>query len=188
MTVLDQTLKELNCGLQELAERFLGFSVTALFTEDLRSELKRLWDLMAQSVDGPSDPNLAESPTELMSGSDESPGDVQADDDPGRFDPDDGSTSDIDENSNCSDSCSSSAESALAGMVRDSDLVSLRPGAKNAVVEMVYRHKRTKMIHYGHDSFDFKTACGRALVDTYARFFGDVEKSWPHCRHCCGSM
>ena len=125
---------------------------------------------------------------QLVRDSDESPGDVQADDGPARFDPDDGSISDIDENSNCSDSCSSSAESALAGMVRDSDLVSLRPIAKNVVVEMVSRHKRTKMIHDGHDSFDYKTACGRALGDTYARFFGDVEKSWPHCRHCFGSM
>ena len=178
--VLEQMLQTMGMELQELCEKFLGFPATSLHEGDAHPELRALWEMMGQPfMQEVPVVEQVDSPTEVVSNF------GYEDADRVRDDP---ATDGSGDESNCSDSCSSTAESALASVVRDSEFATFRPVSKSAVTEMVYRHKRTKMIHYGHDSFESKTACGRALGSTYFRFFGDIEKAWPHCRNCFGSM
>ncbi|CAL1162138.1 unnamed protein product [Cladocopium goreaui] len=178
--VLEQMVQTMGMELQELCEKFLGFPATSLHEGDAHPELRALWEMMGQPfMQEVPVVEQVDSPTEVVS--------YFGYEDADRV-KDDPATDGSGDESNCSDSCSSSAESALASVVRDSEFATFRPVSKSAVTEMVYRHKRTKMIHYGHDSFEPKTACGRALGSTYFRFFGDIEKAWPHCRNCFGSM
>lgn len=85
-----------------------------------------------------------------------------------------------------SDSCSSSAESALADLARDNGGARLQ--SEHGISEVLYRHVRAKMVHMAHSNDSYKTACGRAVGDTYTRYYGDVDRAWPHCLQCFGNL
>ena len=86
-----------------------------------------------------------------------------------------------------SDSASSSAERGMATAVQHFSPAEGHEISKNAHIGMYYRHRRTRTLHMAHVDSDAKTACGRLLGSTYARFYGDIDSAWPHCHHCFGS-
>ena len=51
---------------------------------------------------------------------------------------------------------------------------------------LMYRHKRTKMLHYGHVSDINRTGCGRLLSESYYEFSDDADLVFPKCKHCFG--
>lgn len=85
-----------------------------------------------------------------------------------------------------SDSGSTSMEEALA--FADGDLGEERWGNINVHADMsrVFRHVRTKMLHFARTDDMHKTCCGRVVGDTFTIFKKDPENAWPKCRVCFG--
>lgn len=52
----------------------------------------------------------------------------------------------------------------------------------------VYRHSRTKMVHYGHVTHSDKTGCGRMLSEAYYTFKGSLDTAFPKCKVCFGNV
>lgn len=178
--VCDQIPDRLGYQLDDLVEMLLGFSPTLLVSGEYRPELARLWQMLMRHFD----PD-AQSPTELVDdkifdGIDTEPAASLS-----REVSDDETA---DSTSEVTDSCSSSEESALADLAANPFSKSgIRQPSKHTNVEVLFRHRRTKAVHFGHNSGEAKTACGRSVGCTYDRFFGDVNKAWPHCIHCFGA-
>jgi hypothetical protein len=97
------------------------------------------------------------------------------------------SDSDTSVSSTYSSSGSDSAECAMAVVAHEvGQLGRVRNVSRNALADLMYRHRRTKVLHLEHKDDGAKTACGRSLGETYARYYGDPDKAWPHCTHCWG--
>ena len=56
----------------------------------------------------------------------------------------------------------------------------------HADVDRMYRHVRTKVLHFAHVDDMHKTCCGRAVGDTFTIYKKDPELAWPKCRICFG--
>ena len=52
----------------------------------------------------------------------------------------------------------------------------------------VYRHSRTKMLHYGNVHSSDKTGCGRMLSEAYYAFKSPTDLVFPKCKVCFGHM
>ena len=97
------------------------------------------------------------------------------------------SDSDTSVSSTYSSSGSDSAECAMAVVAHEvGQLGRVRNVSRNALADLMYRHRRTKVLHLEHKDDGAKTACGRSLGETYARYYGGPDKAWPHCTHCWG--
>lgn len=96
--------------------------------------------------------------------------------------------SDCSSDDTSSDSGTSSIEEGMAMASRMAGGPKLRSHARNANTVDLYRHSRTKMVHFGdiHDSL--KTACGRFIGETFLKFKGDADKAWPHFKRCWGTL
>ena len=60
--------------------------------------------------------------------------------------------------------------------------------SENADTMTLFRHGRTRMLHYGHVSSSEKTGCGRLLSEAYYEFKTDPDKAFPKCKVCFGSV
>ena len=91
-----------------------------------------------------------------------------------------------DDESSSSDSCSTSAEEGMAAV--EEDLMGKAAAGINphADVDRMYRHVRTKVLHFAHVDDMHKTCCGRAVGDTFTIYKKDPELAWPKCRICFG--
>lgn len=91
-----------------------------------------------------------------------------------------------DNESSSSDSCSTSAEEGMAAV--EEDLLGKQSYGVNphADIDRMYRHVRTKMLHFAHADDMRRTCCGRAVGDTFTIFNKDPELAWPKCRICFG--
>ena len=93
--------------------------------------------------------------------------------------------------SECSDSNSSSAESAQAEVERVlQSRERLKLIAIKANVDAMYRHRRTTVrpCTFCMWMTPQKTACGREMGPNYDKFIGDPDKAWPHCKNCRGNL
>ena len=181
-------------SLEQVVETFLGTTTDEVESGNCREDIKELWRRMQPSKE----PFVFESPAGVIcvdgderddhssSGSSSSSPSAPKPDDGCRSNDEDVSIQNIPEDE-ATDSCSSSAESALAGLVEGSR-VGLKMQSEKAIDEIMYRHQRTKMLHMGHIDAADKTACGRHIGQNYDRFYGDADKSWPHCAHCFGNL
>lgn len=165
-----EQLKEY-CGLElmDFAEKFLTCSPDDIHLMHEAAELQEMWDLLCRE------------PSVFHTGIFEAVGHME--DFVQNLDSSDsGSGSDV------SDSEASSAEGALAVI---SDTTASKGEHRNvsqyAILDVMFRHKRAHVLHYGHRDFDDKTACGRAVGNTYSPYYGDPEKAWPHCTVCWGT-
>ena len=52
----------------------------------------------------------------------------------------------------------------------------------------VYRHSRTRMLHYGHVDHSDRTGCGRAISEAYYVYKSDPDAAFPKCKVCFGSV
>ena len=95
-------------------------------------------------------------------------------------------SSGAEDDSNSSDSDSTSVEEAFAfaediqGESRFADINS------KADMSRIFRHVRTKMLHFARTDDMHKTCCGRIVGDTFTIFKKDPENAWPKCRVCFG--
>ena len=97
--------------------------------------------------------------------------------------------SSYDSQSDSSDSGSSSADEAFVQIsARNGDKSGLRNVSAHAVTEVMYRHGRTSMLHFGHAEHSDRTACGRSMGTMFKRSHGDPDRAWPHCRQCWGNV
>ena len=181
--VVDQVHEQIGYNFEEVLEMLLGFSPSLLVQGESRPELVKLWELLASNFNPPQFEPIPTTPTEVF---------LQSEDDAIQV-PDLGSgESSEDERrslSSCednADSCSSSEESALADLARDAYSVAPRKPARHAFSEIMFRHRRTKIVHMGHSMEASRTACGRSVGSTYEVYYGDMEKAWPLCLHCFG--
>jgi hypothetical protein len=75
------------------------------------------------------------------------------------------------------------ARLGLAGRVLS--IISDRKAANfNANVEMIFRHKTRKTVHYGHMIDDAVFACGRPQSNSFVQVFVDPGDLWPKCKDC----
>ena len=149
LCIVDQVLHKTGMHLQRVVEPFLGCSFEDLYKEDTSPGRRKLFAMMDHAASensgvehqtlGPAD--QADDPDEpvdaWVSLSPKPSLKAPVDEDAERES--DGSLQDDD-----TDSCSSSAESALVAVVRDSD-PTFRLQSRHAVPEVLYRHNRTKM-------------------------------------------
>ena len=92
---------------------------------------------------------------------------------------------DDDDDNSSSDSCSTSAEEGMAAV--EERVCGAALGANvHADVDRMYRHARTKMLHYAHVNDMHRTCCGRAVSDTFTVYRKDPDMAWPKCRICFG--
>ena len=180
--VADQIFNEVGYHIEEVLEMQLGFSPSLLVQGDLRPELVQLWELLASNFSSDKEP-IPVTPTEVFFKSDDEQDDVQEVNSEASFENERHSVESCDDNT---DSCSSAEESALADLARESYGSAPRGPAKQALSEVMFRHRRTRVVHMGHTNSAAKTACGRAVGSTYEMYYGDMEKAWPLCLHCFG--
>jgi hypothetical protein len=180
--IILQIRDALGLDLESLIEMFLGHAVYEVETENCRPEVKHLWKVLQDDVGvsqsdepmehhGTVEPRAKESASSTVHVHD-----VSSSSDEIEASPTDEET----------DSCSSSAESAFAEVARNN--AGARLQSKFAISEILYRHARTKMVHMANAENSAKTACGRMVGSTYNRYYGDVERAWPHCVQCFGNL
>lgn len=159
------------CGLEfsDFAKRFLTCDPEDIFSLDNHKEMQEMWDMLC------SEPSRIRAEVfEPMGHTEDFIQPIESSDSSSRED--------------ASDSEASSAESALAEISKaTSSKGEHRTISQHAVLDVMFRHKRTKVLHYGHAESDNKTACGRTLSSTYSPFYGDPERAWPHCTACWGT-
>ena len=85
-----------------------------------------------------------------------------------------------------SDSGSTSAEEGMAEVERNVLGGRFHDINAHADVARMFRHVRTKMLHYAHVDDMYKTCCGRVVGESFAMFAKDPESAWPKCRVCFG--
>lgn len=175
LDIFGQVEDTLGFDFETIAETYLGVKVDSLGSlsdrDDELSYMYRLFCSEAGQVNPQVDPSCEGPDAQLI--------DLDVD------------SSDNDESpsSNSSDSASSSAEEALAVLSKEVWGTSgLRNISIYAVTDMLYRNRRTQVVHFGHCDFGDRTACGRSLGLNFLRFYGDADKAWPHCRHCWGNV
>lgn len=162
-------------SLEELIEVYLGHAIVDVHTNQCKPGIKELWDMLEADTSG-----RGQQSATVASQAVPAPPVQQVDD----SDEDDGV--DASHSDDGTDSCSSSAESAFADVSRDYS--GLRLQSESALPEIIYRHVRTKMVHMANADNSSKTACGRLVGDAYSRFFGDVDRAYPHCLQCFGNL
>ena len=103
---------------------------------------------------------------------------------------------DVDSSSSGSDSSPSSSDSEEEEEVEASHaILDFHQGGGKASVPsesadtmLVFRHSRTKMLHYGHVTHSDRTGCGRLLSESYYCFKKSVDLAFPKCKVCFGSI
>ena len=172
----------LGLDLESLIEMFLGHAVYEVETENCRPEVKHLWKVLQDDMGvSQSDEPMEHHGTVEPRAKEPASSTVHVHDVSSSSDEIEASPTDED-----TDSCSSSAESAFAEVARNNGGARLQ--SKFAISEILYRHARTKMVHMANAENSAKTACGRMVGSTYNRYYGDVERAWPHCVQCFGNL
>ena len=85
-----------------------------------------------------------------------------------------------------SDSGSTSAEEGMAVVERQVAGYRYENVNVHADLSRMFRHVRTKMLHYAHVDDMHKTCCGRIVSESFSVFKDDPESAWPKCRVCWG--
>ncbi len=165
--ILQQMLNETGNTIEELCEAFLGRSVQSMLGDPDMTDLQAHWDLLCEEP-------VAFSGSPICVG--KNAGDVESLD------------SECSSDDTSSDSGASSVEEGLAVASRMAGGHNLRSQARNANTMELYRHSRTKMVHFGDINDSLKTACGRVMSESFRKFLGDAEKAWPHCKKCWGNL
>ncbi len=96
-----------------------------------------------------------------------------------------------------SPSSSSSSDSSLAELEVQAahamidayhDKAKVKQVSAKADTCRIFRHARTKVVHYGHCEHSDKTGCGRLISEAYYVIYPvHVELCFPKCKHCFGS-
>ena len=96
------------------------------------------------------------------------------------------SSSDTDASTNSTDESECELHHAYIGVYHEQGSRAM-PSEKSDTMK-VYRHSRTKMLHYAHVEHSDRTGCGRSISEAYYVYSADPDVAFPKCKVCFGSV